>query len=156
MPETNIRWKTKSSWRAKLQKPKRPKLVPISDAMAKRLGHGMMVIPTALEVDAMVRKIPPGEVTTLAEIRRRLALWHRVEVACPLVTGIFLKMVAEAAEEDLIEGREEIAPYWRIIGDDGRLNPKFPGGVAQQAFRLMQEGHTIENDRVLTRPRTAA
>ena len=149
MPANKPGCKPKTSWRAKLQKPMQPKLVPISVAMARRLGRGMMVIPTALEVDAMVRKIPPGQVTTLAEIRRRLARWHRVEVACPLVTGIFLKIVAQAAEEDLIEGREDVTPYWRIVGEDGRLNPKFPGGVALQGFRLMQEGHRIEGDRVV-------
>ena len=136
MPETKARWKTKSSWRAKLQKPMRPKLVPISDAM--------------------VRKIPPGEVTTLAEIRRRLALWHRVEVACPLVTGIFLRIVAEASEEDQLAGREEVTPYWRVVGEGGRLNPKFPGGVDAQAFRLIQEGHTIEGDRVVLGKKSAA
>jgi len=115
-----------------------------------------MVIPTALEVDAMVRKIPPGEVTTLAEIRRRLALWHRVEVACPLVTGIFLRIVAEASEEDQLAGREEVTPYWRVVGEGGRLNPKFPGGVDAQAFRLIQEGHTIEGDRVVLGKKSAA
>jgi hypothetical protein len=52
----------------------------------------MMLIPTALEVDGMIRKIPRGQVSTLAEIRKRLARWHDVDVTCPLVTGIFLRM----------------------------------------------------------------
>lgn len=156
MPATKVQWKPKTSWRAKLFKPMRPKLVPISAGMAKRLGHGMMVIPSAMEVDAMVRKIPWGQVTTLAEIRRRLARWHRVEVACPLVTGIFLKVVAEAAEEDRLAGRQDVTPYWRLVSNDGRLNPKFPGGVEAQAFRLMQEGHTLENGRVVMGKKTAA
>ena len=156
MPETKVRWKSSTTWRAKLLKPQQPKLVAISEGMAKRLGRGMMVIPTALEVDAMVRKIPRGEVTTLAEIRRRLAKWHRVDVACPLVTGIFLKIVAEASEEDRLAGREDVTPYWRVVGENGKLNPKLPGGVDAQAFRLMQEGHQIENNRVVRGAKTAA
>jgi len=54
------------------------------DGRVKRLGHGMMLIPTALEVDGMSRKIPRGQVSTLAEIHRRLARWHDVDVTCPL------------------------------------------------------------------------
>lgn len=149
MPDPKVPWISRTSWRAKLHKPMQPKLVPISDGLAKRLGHGMMVIPTALELDAMIRKIPFGKVSTLAQVRKRLAKWHNVEVACPLVTGIFLKIVAEAAEEDRLEGKSEITPYWRVVRDDGRLNAKLPGGAAAQAAHLRQEGLTIENDRVV-------
>ena len=38
------------------------KPVPISDSMAKEFSSGIMLIPTALEVDAMIRKIPRGQV----------------------------------------------------------------------------------------------
>src|SRR5271169_118587 len=103
-----------------------PKLVLVPEGMAKRLSHGMMLIPTALEVDAMIRKISRGQVTTLAQIRKRLARWHNADVTCPLVTGIFLRIVAEAAEEDRLAGRQEITPYWRVVRGDGGLNAKFP------------------------------
>ena len=149
MPGPQVPWKTRTSWRAKLHKPIQPKLVPISEGMAKRFGHGMMLIPTALQVDAMIRKIPRGQVTTLAEIRSRLARWHRVEITCPLVTGIFLRIVAEAAEEDRQAGRTDITPYWRVVGAEGQLNAKFPGGVEEQAHRLRAEGQTIENGAVV-------
>jgi len=129
----------------------------VPDGMAKRLGHGMMLIPTALELDAMIRKIPRGQVSTLAQIRRRLARWHNVDVTCPLVTGIFLRIVAEAAEEDRLADRQEITPYWRVVRDDGRLNAKFPGGIEAQARWLREEGHTVENGKVvLTRPAVSA
>jgi alkylated DNA nucleotide flippase Atl1 len=149
MPATKVQWKIRTSWRAKLHKPMQPKLVPISNGMAKRFGPGMMLIPTALELDAMIRKIPRGEVTTLAEVRARLARWHRVEITCPLVSGIFLRIVSEAAEEDRRAGRADVTPYWRVVGPGGRLNKKFPGGMEAQAQRLAEEGHTVENGRVL-------
>ncbi len=91
MPGAKVAWNSRTSWRAKLYKPTMPKLVPVPDGMAKRLGHGMMLIPTALEVDATVRKIPRGQVSTIAQIRRRLARWHNVDLTCPLVTGILLE-----------------------------------------------------------------
>ncbi len=149
MPIPSNPWKSQTSWRAKLQKPGLPKLVPVPDGMAKRLGHGLMVIPTALQVDAMIRKIPRGQIGTLREIRKRLARWYNVDVACPLVTGIFLRIAAEAAEEDRQAGRSEITPYWRVVGEDGSLNAKFPGGAEQQAQLLRDEGHTLENGRVV-------
>lgn len=147
MPQVQV--KSRTTWRAKLHKPMRPKLVPISDGMAKRFGHGMMLIPTALELDAMVRKIPRGEVSTLAQIRSRLARWHNADLTCPLVSGIYLRIVAEAAEEDRQAGRPDVTPFWRVVGDEGKLNPKFPGGVEAHAQRLRDEGHSVENGRVL-------
>lgn len=156
MPGSKVQWKSKTSWRAKLHKPTLPKLLSVPDGMAKRLGHGMMLIPTALEVDAMIRKIPRGKVSTLAQIRSRLAHWHNADVTCPLVTGIFLRIVAEAAEEDRQAGRPEITPYWRVVRDDGGLNEKFPGGVAAQARKLREEGHDVENGKVVMAKPTAS
>ena len=149
MPDPKVRWQSRTSWRAKLHKPMRPKLVAVPSSMTKRLGHGMMLIPTALELDAMIRKIPRGEVSTLAQVRRRLARWHNADVTCPLVTGIFLRIVAEAAEEDRQAGRNDITPYWRVVRDNGQLNAKFPGGAEAQAEKLRAEGHRIENGRVV-------
>ena len=155
MPVVKLQWRTRTSWRAKLHKPLVPRLVPVPDGMAKRLGPGIMLIPTALEVDAMIRKIPRGQVSTLAQIRKRLAEWHNADVTCPLVSGIFLRIVAEAAEEDRRAGKSDITPYWRVVREAGRLNAKFPGGAEMQAERLRSEGHIIEHGRIVTE-KTAA
>jgi len=72
-----------------------------------------------------------------------LAADFAVDVTCPLTTGIFVRIAAEAAEEDRMNGRKRIAGYWRVIKDDGTLNPKFPGGVAQQSRYLRREGLVI-------------
>jgi len=48
-----------------------------------------------------------------------------------------------AAEEDHQNGKKRITPYWRVVKNDGSLNPKFPGGVKEQAARLKEEGHKI-------------
>jgi alkylated DNA nucleotide flippase Atl1 len=151
MPGAKVLWKSKTSWRAKLHKPVLPRLVPVPEGMAKRLGSGMMLIPTALELDAMIRKIPRGQVSTLSQVRRRLARWHNVDVTCPLVTGIFLRVVAEAAEEDRLAGKQDITPYWRVVREDGKLNEKLPGGLDGQSRRLMEEGHRVVNGKVALR-----
>lgn len=83
------------------------------------------------------------QLVTVSAIRSRLARDNRVDTACPLTTGIFVRIAAEAAEEDLRSGRKQVAPYWRVIRDDGSLNEKFPGGTKAQSQRLRAEGHSI-------------
>ncbi|MDI6917975.1 MAG: MGMT family protein, partial [Thermoplasmatales archaeon] len=69
-------------------------------------------------------------------------------VTCPITTGIFIRIAAEAAEEDLRSGKKKITPYWRVIKNDGGLNEKFPGGAKAQAVRLREEGHTIQQGKI--------
>ena len=109
-----------------------------------QFGKGMMLIPTPMLVDAILRQVRKGRLVTVGEIRRKLAADFSADVTCPLTTGIFIRIVAEASEEDRANGRKRIAPYWRVIKDDGSLNPKFPGGVEQQAKYLRDEGCTID------------
>lgn len=106
-------------------------------------GGGTLLIPKPLDVDALMRRVPKGKLVTLDQIRERLAKEHGADSTCPLCAGIFLRIVAEVAEEDLGEGVTDITPYWRVLKADGRLSEKFPGGVDAQASRLEEEGHTI-------------
>jgi len=103
-----------------------------------------MLIPRPLDVDALMRKIQRGKLATTTQIRERLARDFDADYTCPLTAGIFLRIAAEAAEEDLREGRKEITPYWRVVKEGGSLNEKFPGGVEAQAVRLREEGHIIQ------------
>jgi alkylated DNA nucleotide flippase Atl1 len=129
-------------WRDKMERPQEPKLVRVPPKMS-RFGKGMMLIPTPKLVDAIVRRVPKGRLVTVGEIRRKLAADFSADVTCPLTTGIFIRIVAEAAEEDRANGRKRVAPYWRVIKDDGSLNPKFPGGIEHQARYLRAEGFGI-------------
>ena len=134
--------KSKSSWREKLEKPQAPKLVKVPPKMS-RFGKGMMLIPTPKLVDDLIRKVPKGKLVTVSEVRRKLAADFAADVTCPLTTGIFIRIAAEAAEEDRTHGRRRITAYWRVIKDDGSINPKFPGGVAQTTRYLRAEGFTV-------------
>lgn len=130
---------SRTRWREKLEKPQEPKVVAIPPKMS-RFGKGTMLIPTPKLVDTLVRKVPKGKLITVGELRRKLAADFAADVTCPLTTGIFVRIAAEAAEEDRASGRQRITPYWRIVKDDGSLNPKFPGGVEQQGRYLRAEG----------------
>jgi hypothetical protein len=107
-------------------------------------GRGRLLLPTPLLVAEEISKVPAGSLTTMSELRTRLARRFRADLVCPLMTGIFYNLLAGAAEEQLTSGQKPIAPYWRVVLDDGALSPKTPDGPEKQAGRLRDEGHKIE------------
>jgi hypothetical protein len=121
-----------------------PKVVDGPPNWEKRFGGRRVLVPTPLLVDGLIRKVKKGKLVTIKQIRERLAKDFKADSTCPLTTGIFVRIAAETAEEDLRVGKKQITPYWRVIKDDGGLNGKFPGGVEAQAARLKEEGHVIE------------
>ena len=133
----------RKSWREKLEG-RGAKVVPIPRRMQKQFGRGRMLIPTPLDIDALIRRVPRGKLVTTSQIREKLAREAGADVTCPMVVGMFVRIVAEAAEESEREGKSRIAPYWRVVRDDGRLFEKLPGGPAAQARRLAGEGHAID------------
>ena len=141
--------KAQKSPREKLEREGLPKVVD------DPRGRGKMLIPKPLDVDALVRQIQRGKLATVDQIRERLARDFGADLTCPLTTGIFLRIAAEAAEEDAARGERDITPYWRVIKGDGSLNEKLPGGVEAQARRLTDEGHTIESSKGQRPPRVA-
>jgi hypothetical protein len=137
--------KTKrKSWREKLADSKDlPKTGKIEGKMSKRWGEGTMVIPAPVEVDAAMKKVRRGKLTTIDALRKSLAKKHGTTIACPITTGIFAWIAAHAADEAEQEGRARITPYWRTLKAGGELNPKYPGGIKNLRARLAAEGHQV-------------
>ena len=134
----------KRSWSEKLKDSKDlPKVEKITDKMSKRWGTGTVVIPAPIEVDEMMKRVPKGKLITLNEIRIALAKKHNATIGCPLTTGIFAWIAANAAEEEKEKGRKDVTPYWRILKTCGVINPKYPGGVEAQRKLLESEGHKV-------------
>jgi hypothetical protein len=139
----------RKSWREKLNDSKGlPKVGKITGKMTKRWGTGTRVVPAPLEVDAIMRRVPKGKLITIAEIRTTLADKHDVAVCCPITTGIFAWIAANAAEEAANEAeargkKVKATPYWRTLKTGGELNPKYPGGIPQLRKLLESEGHRI-------------
>ena len=116
-------------------------------------GRGRMLIPRPLDVDGLIRRIPRGKLATVEQIRARLAADFHADFTCPLTAGIFIRIAAEAAEEDLSRGERGITPYWRVIKADGSLNQKLPGGTEAQAAHLREEEHSIQPGKGKKAPR---
>jgi alkylated DNA nucleotide flippase Atl1 len=137
----------KKSWQEKLLDSKDfPKVVEVTPKMAGRWGVKLgdtVVIPAPVEVDEIMKKVPKGKLITINEIRKILAKKHCATIACPITTGIFARISAEAAAEMAKEGKKEITPYWRTLKAGGVINEKFPGGVEAQKKLLEKEGHRI-------------
>lgn len=86
------------------------------DMMGMKAGQ-MMLIASPKMVDDFIRTIPEGKSMDVVDVRRALASANGAEVTCPITTGIFLRIVAEAAWEAHVEGAkvDEITPVWRVI-----------------------------------------
>jgi len=138
----------KKTWREKLADDKDlPKVVVLGKDQAERLGGKTCVIPAPREVDALMRRVPHGRLTTINELRQTLALSHGADLGCPITTGIFSWIAAHAAAEAEAAGATDATPYWRTLKAKGELNPKYPGGIPSLAARLEAEGHVIVQKR---------
>ena len=76
-----------------------------------------MLIATPKMVDDYLRQIPAGREVSMLTMRKDLALAHKADNSCPLTTGIFLRIAAEAALEELNAGKplKSVAPFWRVV-----------------------------------------
>jgi alkylated DNA nucleotide flippase Atl1 len=134
----------RKSWREKLENDHGlPQVKPIPPSTRKRRGTGTMVIPAPREVDALISRVPKGQVTTVSQIAATLARTHRATIGCTITTGIFAWIAAHAADEAERTGKRKISPYWRVLKMGGELNLKYPGGIDNLARRLKSEGHKI-------------
>ena len=134
---------SKKSWRSKLEKPQEPSVFEMTGKTAQRYGPGKMLVPTPIMVDEVIRSVRKGKLITTGTIRKILAEKMGADVTCPLCTGIFVRISAEASEEDRVAGKARLTPYWRVLTDKGELNEKFPGGPAAAAKKLREEGHRV-------------
>jgi alkylated DNA nucleotide flippase Atl1 len=134
----------KKTWKEKLEgSSDLPKIQEIASDVAPHRTTSWMVIPSPMEVDEIMKRIPAGKVITLQEIRSILARRHGADTACAMTTGLFASIAAHAADEATAAGENETTPYWRTLKTGGVLNEKYPGGIEEQTRRLRGEGHQV-------------
>jgi hypothetical protein len=134
----------RKSWREKLTDSKGlPRVELITERMSTRWGTGTIVIPAPMEVDGIMKRVRKGKLITVNEIRNILAKKHGATIGCPITTGIFAMIAANAAYEAMEEGKTRATPYWRTLKSGGEINPKYPGGIEDQKKRLESEGHKV-------------
>jgi DNA-binding FadR family transcriptional regulator len=136
--------KARKTWAEKLRDNKGlPKISRIEGKLSTRWGSGTFVVPAPMEVKELMDRVPKGKLTSINELRSALARKHGTDIACPITTGIFAWIAANAADEAAAAGARRITPYWRTLKNGGELNPKYPGGVAALSIKLAAEGHVV-------------
>ena len=117
-----------------------PKIVEITDEKSiEKYGGKRMYFAPPRDYDAVMRLVPEGKVITVGEIREHFAAKHNADFTDPMTAGIFCSIAAWAA----FQRETDITPYWRTLKANGELNPKYPGGTAEQKRLLEAEGHKI-------------
>jgi hypothetical protein len=96
-----------------------------------------MLIATPKIIDKYIQEIGFGKRINIKTLRKDLAIAHNADYTCPVTTGIFLRIVAEANYEKLQQGKrfKEITPFWRAIEPNSALAKKLTFG---QDFLLEQ------------------
>ena len=127
----------KKTWLDKLNETKEPKIKRIDIDFADIPAGSNMLIATPKIIDNYIQEIGVGKRIDTKTLRKDLALAHNADYTCPVTTGIFLRIVAEANYEKLQQGKnvEEITPFWRAIEPNSVLAKKLTFG---QDFLLQQ------------------
>ena len=133
------------SWREKLNKEDLPKIVELDAKVSQKMkGAKIMVVPHPKDVYEIMETVPEGKLITVNEIRKILAKKYRTDTACPLTTGIFIWIAANASAEMVLDGvSDKVIPYWRTLKSGGELVDKYPGGVEHQKEKLESEGFEV-------------
>lgn len=129
-------------WTEKLNIDRKPVVEKANKDFAGVKAGQMMLIPTPKIVDAYIRHIPKGKQVDVNTIRKDLAAEFHAEVTCPLTTGIFLRIAAEAAYEEFEKGKSinKITPFWRVIDEKSNTAKKLSFGTKFLKEQRKKEG----------------
>lgn len=139
----------KKSWQEKLQG-SRPASVEVLDKPMMGLPAGTRIfIATPLLVKKYVDAIPKGSEKSVTRLRADLAKKNKADATCPLTTGIFLRIVAEATLDERKNGlpTAKMTPFWRVIDPKSPLAKKLSCGPEFILARRKAEGIKPEPSR---------
>ncbi len=112
---------------------------PVVQVLEKPFGGSpagaRMLIATPNIVKDYIERIPHGSSKSIPEMRNELAKRFEADMTCPLTAGIFTRIVAEAALDDMKGGKRDVTPFWRLIDPKTPLAKKLscgPGFVAER------------------------
>lgn len=114
------------SAREKLAQKKEPKKVVLGgDFSGIKAGQKMFVATPQIVAD-YISKIPYGETRTIERMRTDIAQRRKCDASCPVSTAIFVRIAAEAAIEDINEGKAptDVIPFWRLISSKDKVAKK--------------------------------
>jgi hypothetical protein len=122
----------RKTWSEKMAHPPAPEVQVIDKPFGGAPSGAKMLIATPIIVKAYIEEIPNGSTKTVPGMREDLAARYKADFTCPLTTGIFTRIAAESALDDLNGGKsvEDITPFWRIVDPTSPLAKKLSCGPA--------------------------
>jgi len=133
----------KKTAREKLAAKKNLKKVIMDKSWGGMQPGDTMLVATPLMVDSYIREIPHGQTKTIPQMRADLAAQQNCAGTCPMSTSIFVRMVADAALEDIADGKtiSNVSPFWRMVTSRDKMAKKLnidPAWIDEQ--RSMEAG----------------
>jgi hypothetical protein len=127
------------TWTDKFIAKRAPKRVRLETDFAGIKAGTMMLVGTPEMFAAYLCKIPAGQTRTIERTRNELARQNDCTATCPVTTAIFLRIVAQAAIEQLSQGKaaSEVVPFWRVIGPGSTIAKKL--SIDDQWIALQRE-----------------
>lgn len=132
----------KKTWAQKMATPAEPEVSVMDKAGMGIPAGAKMLITTPRRIEQALKAIPPGQFRKPEEVRAELARESGADATCPLTFGIFLRIVAENACDELEHGAkpEEIAPFWRVADVKSTVAKKLRLGAEFIAQHRAAEG----------------
>jgi hypothetical protein len=132
----------KKSWIEKQQTGTHHKVEVIEKAFADMPAGSSMLVATPNIVADYINQIPKGHSSNVGQMRKDLAAEYGAEYMCPLTAGIFLRIAAEAAWEEMQQGKKpsKVTPFWRIISPQSATGKKLSFGTSFLADMRRKEG----------------
>jgi hypothetical protein len=121
----------KKSWAEKMLNPAAPKIEVVEKPMSWAKAGDKLLIPTPVKIRDRVNRLGVGESLSVVAMREEFARELGADVTCPLCTGIFLRIVSEAAWEEHLAGApvESVTPFWRVVEPGSSLAKKLACGL---------------------------
>lgn len=135
---------TQKTWAEKLHCDKKPIIKKIDFDFADIPKNSKMFIATPLIINEYINQIPKGQTVSTQTMRKDLAIENKADYTCPVTTGIFLRIVAEAAFEQYAKknSTKGLTPFWRIVEPHSALAKKLSFG---QDFIIAQRKKENKN-----------
>jgi hypothetical protein len=114
------------SAKEQLNADKKEKLVLLDKDFAGIKAGQMLFVGTPKIIEQYINQIPFGETRTITRLRNELARKWKADAACPVSTSIFIRVVAQAAIDELNEGKDisKVTPFWRLLSSDDKITKK--------------------------------
>ncbi|MFZ4071102.1 MAG: hypothetical protein ACOYJ6_13470 [Caulobacterales bacterium] len=132
----------KKTWKEKLSGAKPAHVTVLEKAFGGVPAGARLAISSPADIAKLLTKSKPGETLSIPDLRSKIAAQMKADAACPVTTSMFLRIVAEAALEDLEAGApaDKVTPFWRAIDPNTPLAAKLSCGAAGLARLRKSDG----------------